>query len=155
MLLIFFLTWMIFNGAITGEIMVFGALISIMLYAFMCFFMDFSIRKDLILLQRSFYFIQYIVVLIIEIIKANIDVLGRLLASQEVQEPVMVTFQTSLKSNFARVILANSITLTPGTITVSLKDGVFVVHCLDKSLAEGLDQSVFVKMLEKMERIGG
>jgi multicomponent Na+:H+ antiporter subunit E len=51
------------------------------------------------------------------------------------------------------VILANSITLTPGTITVSLTDDHLLVHCLDKSLAEGMDDSVFVRLLQKMEEI--
>ena len=66
----------------------------------------------------------------------------------------MVTFKTTLRSKISRVILANSITLTPGTITVSLWEDELIVHCLDKSMAEGMDNSVFVEMLEKMERIG-
>ena len=46
---------------------------------------------------------------------------------------------------------ANSITLTPGTITVSLTDNEYTVHCLDKELAEGISSSVFVKLLTKLE----
>ncbi len=67
-------------------------------------------------------------------------------------EPAIVHFQTDLKTTFARVLLANSITLTPGTITVSLKDNIYTVHCLDKELAMGIDSSVFVKLLERIER---
>ena len=70
------------------------------------------------------------------------------------EEPVLVTFQTKIKSPFLRVLLANSITLTPGTITVSLEDDTYVVHALDKDFAEGIENSVFVRMLEKAERIG-
>lgn len=66
-------------------------------------------------------------------------------------EPVIVQFRTDLKSKMARVLLANSITLTPGTITVSLEDDVYTVHCLDKRLAEGMDTSVFVRLLRKLE----
>ena len=47
--------------------------------------------------------------------------------------------------------LANSITLTPGTITVSLKDDTYEVHCLDKGLSEGIEDSCFVKLLKEME----
>ena len=53
----------------------------------------------------------------------------------------------------ARILLANSITLTPGTITVLLEEDEYVVHCLDKSLAEGINSSIFVSMLRKMERM--
>ena len=51
------------------------------------------------------------------------------------------------------MLLANSITLTPGTITVSVEDDRFCVHCLDKELAEGMEDSVFVKLLEEMEEV--
>ena len=66
-------------------------------------------------------------------------------------EPVIVRVHTDLKSETARVILANSITLTPGTITVSMTDNDLLVHCLDKSLSEGMEDSVFVRLLKKME----
>ena len=57
----------------------------------------------------------------------------------------------ALKEEGYEVILANSITLTPGTITVSLEDNRFCVHCLDRELAEGMENSVFVELLKKME----
>mgnify|MGYP002513500138 CR=1 FL=1 len=53
-----------------------------------------------------------------------------------------------------RTALANAITLTPGTITVLLEDDVYTVHCLDESLAEGMNESVFVKMIEEIEKGG-
>ena len=59
-------------------------------------------------------------------------------------EPVVIHFKTNLTSTFARVLLANSITLTPGTITV---------HCLDKDLAVGIDSSIFVELLERIENV--
>ena len=68
-------------------------------------------------------------------------------------EPALVTFRTTLQSESARVLLANSITLTPGTITVSLDGDEYMVHCLDKSLGIGIDTSVFVQMLTKMEEL--
>jgi hypothetical protein len=86
-----------------------------------------------------------------EIIAANIAVSGMILTRREQMEPVIVRVHTDLKSETARVILANSITLTPGTITVSMTDNDLLVHCLDKSLSEGMDDSVFVRLLKKME----
>lgn len=154
MLLLFFLVWIIFNGAITAEIVAFGVVIALFVFAFICKFMDYSVHKEIVLLQKSGYFLYYIATLILEIIRANIAVTRLILSEREEVEPAMVTFRTDLRSQVARVILANSITLTPGTITVSLNQDRLVVHCLDKSLAEGMEDSVFVEMLRKLERIG-
>jgi multicomponent Na+:H+ antiporter subunit E len=76
-----------------------------------------------------------------------------ILTRKERMEPVLVHVHAKLKTETARVILANSITLTPGTITVSLTEDNLLVHCLDKSLAEGMEDSVFVRLLQKMEEI--
>lgn len=154
MLLLFFLVWLIFNGAITTEIVIFGIVISLLMFAFICKFMDYSLRKEKKLLMLSGYFLLYVLILIKEVLKANMEVVRMIISRDVVVQPVMVSFQTSLKSRFCRAILANTITLTPGTITVSLEDSELIVHCLDKSLAEGMENSVFVEMLEKLERIG-
>lgn len=154
MLVFFFLLWVIFNGAITREIIIFGLVIAFLMFFFVCRFMDYSIRKEKLLYIRSVYFLWYLTILLIEIIKANFAVCSFILSKKTAIEPAIVSFKTTLKSSFTRMILANSITLTPGTITVSLKGDELIVHCLDQSLAEGMDTSVFVEMLEKLERMG-
>lgn len=153
MYFVFLALWVIFNGNFTLEIFVFGLVIAGCMYAFICKFMDFSIQKDIEIWKRLFLILRYIVILVIEIIKANVTAMKLLFSEKEAVEPVLVHFQTSLKTKIAKVVLANSITLTPGTITVSLKGDELWVHCLDKSLAEGLAECVFVKELEKIERM--
>ena len=64
-------------------------------------------------------------------------------------DPRIVTFKTSLKSTVARVALANSITLTPGTITIRVEDDVFTVHALSDKVASGLPG----EMEERIARI--
>ena len=154
MLLLFFLVWIIFNGAITTEICIFGVVVAFLMFGFVCKFMDYSWRKEKLLIQRSGYFLIYLGNLLIEIVRANVSVCHFVLSDRDEIHPVMVSFHTTLKSSLARVILTNSITLTPGTITVSLQGDEVIVHCLDRSLAEGMEDSSFVKMLEHMERIG-
>ena len=155
MFLLFFLVWIIFNGAITTEICIFGVVVAFLMFGFVCKFMDYSWRKEKLLIQRSGYFLLYLGNLLIEIVRANVSVCHFVLSDRDEIHPVMVSFHTTLKSSLARVILTNSITLTPGTITVSLQGDEVIVHCLDRSLAEGMEDSSFVKMLEQMERIGG
>lgn len=152
MFLIFFLAWIIFNGNITTEIVILGLIISAAVFAFFCKFMDYSIQKEKIFFKKLFVFLRYAFVLVKEIVKANLAVIHMILTTKEQMEPVIVKFRTNLKSETARVMLANSITLTPGTITVSLEGDEYLVHCLDKSLAEGMEDSIFVKMLEEMEK---
>ena len=153
MLLLFFLVWLIFNGAVTTEIVLFGIVIAAVMFTFICRFMDYSIQKEITLLKLSGFLVVYVFQLIIEILRANLAVIRLILSQSEVAVPVMVSFRTTLKTKLSRVLLANSITLTPGTITVSLHDDELIVHCLDESMAEGMEDSIFVKMLEKMENM--
>lgn len=151
MFILILLLWILFNGQVTLEIFLFGLVFATVFYAFLCKFFGFSFKKDIALLKKSGYVIEYLLVLFIEIVKANIVAGKLILSSREDVEPAIVKFKAPLKSERARVILANSITLTPGTITVRLQYDEFTVHCLDKSLAEGMNDSIFVKLLMRME----
>lgn len=153
MFLLFFLVWIVFNGAVTAEIVLFGLAISAVMYAFICKFMNYGIDKDIAYGKRAFFILQYICVLVWEIVKANFAVIRLITSSRYDLEPALVRFKTDLRTKQARVILANSITLTPGTITVTLEEDEYVVHCLDKELAEGMNHSIFVELLEKLERM--
>lgn len=153
MYVIFFLIWIIFNGQFTLEIAAFGLVIAGAMYWFICKFMNYKPRNDLIMCKRFFLMLHYIFVLIKEILKANVTVFQMIYSAKYHFEPAVIHFTTTLNSTFARVLLANSITLTPGTITVSLIDNEYVVHCLDKDLAQGIDSSVFVKLLERIESV--
>lgn len=151
MYLLFLLAWIIFNGNITLEILIFGVVIAAVMLAFMCRFMDYSLKKELNVYKKSIWFFAYIGLLIREIIKANLAIVPRILTVEEEMEPVIVKFRTTLKSDFTRMLLANSITLTPGTITISLEDDEYTIHCLDTSLADGLENSDFEKALKKLD----
>ena len=122
MILVYFSLWVIFNGRVTLEIIIAGALISFVLDMFVkkilkINFPGASFFKVLKLFPDALF---YVIVLIIEIIKANLSITKLVLAPQIEVEPCLVKFTTPLKTQAARVALANSITLTPGTITVSL-----------------------------------
>ena len=153
MFFLFFLIWIIFNGQFTWEIAAFGVAVSALIYWFTCKFLGYCPRTDILFFKKMFRVLQYVFVLIKEIIKANFAVIRMITSSRYEIEPAVVRFKTNLKTTPARILLANSITLTPGTITVLQEGDEYMVHCLDKSLAEGIDSSVFVSMLEKMERM--
>ena len=151
MLVLFFLVWVIFNGRLTLEIAVFGIVVACAMFAFVCRFMDYSLKKEFRFYKKIPSFLQYLWCLVKEIVSANMALSRMILTRKEQMEPVIVRIHTDLKTETAKVILANSITLTPGTITVSMSGQELLVHCLDRSLAEGMEDSVFVKLLQKIE----
>lgn len=100
-------------------------------------FRDFKLRPKLIEYRR---FIQYLPWLLYQIYLANVYVV-KLALSPRMQDriyPHVVKFRTRLKSDLALVVFADSITLTPGTITVLIEDDIFYVHAIDRSVAESL-----------------
>ncbi len=151
MLIFLFFVWIIFNGRLTVETALIGALVSVCIYFFICKFMGYSVKIDIFALRNAGFMFRYFAILAVEIVKANFSVVKMIMSSRYDVEPAIVSFDTDFKTDSARVMLANSITLTPGTITVSVEGDRFTVHCLDKSLAEGITDSVFVRMLHEFE----
>lgn len=90
-------------------------------------------------LKMAGRFVRYSVWLTVEIIRANVHVLALAFhrRPREAINPTIVRFDTKLKSEFARVLLANSITLTPGTVTIRIQGDTFVVHAISEKVAAG------------------
>ena len=73
---------------------------------------------SIMFLNRIYYGILYFIVLVYEIIKATIDTSTRSITGKI--DPVIVDIKTELKRPISQTILANSITLTPGTLSIDL-----------------------------------
>ena len=80
--------------------------------------------------HRILAFIRYTPYLISEILKANLTVLKAILSPDLDIHPTLVKVPSRCKSDLAKVIFANSITLTPGTVTVRVDDDTMLVHGL-------------------------
>ena len=151
---VFFLFWVVLNGRLTVEIAIFGLFISAAVYLFSYKYLDYNPKKEIMLLKKTPLILAYLFVLIREIVKSTIVMIGYIFNFRDIPEPVIVHFMSPLKSGFAMYLLAASITLTPGTIVVRLRDGEFQVHCYDIEMARDIDESVFVRLLRKMEDFG-
>ena len=79
-------------------------------------------------IKRIIFFILYISVLFIEIVKANLDVAYRVIHPKMPIKPGIIIIKTELKQDIAKTILANSITLTPGTFTLDIKGDELLIH---------------------------
>ena len=143
--------WIIFNEKLNLEILLFGLVISAAVFAFICKFMDYSIQKELHFYKNLSGMLRYVFALVKEILVANLHVCRMILSEEEEIDPALIQFQTDMQTPAWRAFYANAITLTPGTITVSLEDDTYVVHCLDESMSQGLSDAKLEQMLHELE----
>lgn len=103
-------------------------------------------------LREVLRFIPYCGWLMGQIILANFHVIGLAISTRLMRrdlDPHLFTFKTKLQSDFARFVLANSITLTPGTVTIRIHDDIFLVHAISRQAAGDFTVS---ETMSEMER---
>lgn len=122
--------WLLMSGLYKTLILVFGA-ISVLLTLFIINRMDkmddHKLGYDIGVIAT----IKYLVWLMVEIAKSNWAVTKVILSGKKPDSQKMFEVPVTQKSEIAQVVFANSITLTPGTVTVESEDDNFIVHALD------------------------
>lgn len=150
---IMFVFWFLLSGE-TNPILIGSGIISSLFVAFL--------SKDMLLseknLKRSIYlfirFVKYIPYLLYQIVLANIDVVYRVLHPKMPIDPVLVSFTSELETDFCIVTYANSITLTPGTVTIDVnKKKEFIVHSLTSKYAKSLLSGDMEKKVKEIENV--
>jgi len=102
--------------------------------------------------RRYFWMVVYVIVLLWECLKANFDVAYRVLHPAMPIRPGIVKARTSLKTEIARTSLANSITMTPGTLTVDMTaDGDLYIHWIN--VKDQRPERATEIIIERFERI--
>lgn len=86
-----------------------------------------------------------------QVIIANIDVAKRVWLGPSSISPIIFTTSTNQKSEVGKVLYANSITMTPGTVTLSLRDDVLEVHALTRKAAEDLQKGEMDRRVTALE----
>lgn len=104
-------------------------------------------------LAQLFMIIKYFVILGVEIVIANINVAMIVLNPRLPISPGIVIMRCDLERSLVRVLYVNSITLTPGTITVELEDNLLIVHALTEDVAHGLEDWPLYSRLMKLEGV--
>jgi len=129
------LIWVIANGTLARDTLIAGVVISAAIaLAFASFARVYSVIRWSP--KVIFYYLLYLGVFLIELIKANLNVM-RLVFSPRIDiEPGIVEIKTELKSPIGRLALANSITLTPGTLVVDIKDDSLFIHWINVSATD-------------------
>lgn len=150
MFLVLFILWIILNGKINPEILLIGLPLAGLIYLFLIKIMGYRWEREISLMKNLPWALIYVLNLIKEIIKAAWYVMEVSFNREMKPDPVIVEFHSHLPRDIQNVFLANSITLTPGTITVFQEGDFFVIHCLRREYAEGIENSSFVKLLSRM-----
>ena len=138
------LTWLLLSGVYKGLIIALG-LLSVLLTIYFVRRMD---RVDGYAIHFSiniFKFLGYFFWLLLEIAKSNIEVVKAIIKGNTHINKQMIFVSTSQRSDLGKVIFANSITLTPGTISLSLENNKVYVHALNFKESS-------IKDLEEMDR---
>ena len=154
---ILFAFWLILSGHYQAKYIIIGALAAGLVtfltndlfYSTLRYGEHVEIKTRLILLQLV-RFLAYIPWLLGQIVLANIQVACLVINPKMPIEPVLFLFKTQMRKGMSQVTLANSITLTPGTITVSLENGNYIIHTLKLPLAQSLADAV---MQNKVARV--
>ncbi len=152
MFLLLFLLWIMLNGRTSPDVLITGAIGAGAVAAAFWRLSGFGPKKEIRALRLLPLAAGYIGLLLWEILKANLAV-TKVIWSGKKPEPRLVHFSSGLRSGTANALLANSITLTPGTITVRQENDLFSVHCLRGEYAKGINASGFIKLLRRMEAI--
>lgn len=111
-----------------------------------------TVDSESVPLRMALRIAPYYVWLFKQLVLSNIDVVRRIWIGSEAVEPVMEKMPISQTTDVGRVILANSITLTPGTVSVSLESDHVVVHALSREGWESLRDSDIDQRVTRLER---
>ena len=149
------IVWIFLAGTSQQEIII-GAIVSLLLT--IIFFSKATIFSEFNLNPKAiFYSLIYVFVFIWELIKSNLDVAIRVIQPTIPINPGIVKVKTKLKSKLGRTILANSITLTPGTLTVETIGEDYYIHWIDVTSddIEGATKKIVSKFEKYLEVIFG
>ncbi len=146
--------WTILSGTLHWHHLLLGILSSLMIVLFWGDFL-FKQREGLPLnFRRVVLFVHYLIFFLVEVVKANIDVAKIVLNPKLPITPLFIRFRPELNRTLSKVILANSITLTPGTLSVYLYQDEIIVHALTREAAEDVHQCIMKTSLQRIEEEG-
>lgn len=146
--IVLFTTYVFLAGFAVTELIV-GGIVSLVLSIILASSVNYTLRWDFPFKLIIFIFV-YIPVFTWELIKANIDIARRVLSPKIPLNSGFVKVNSELKGDFAKLTLANSITLTPGTLSIDVVDQDVFVHCVDVPQDTSTIKSPFENILRRV-----
>lgn len=150
---LFFAFWVILNSRLTLEIVLLGILLSVLMSFFVYRVLGFEFKKEWRVWAQVPRLVLYLLVLFVEIVKANLLML-RIILSPRMEariHPRIVYFQSPVKSDFFKILFTYSIMLTPGTILFDLDGERFGGHAINEEAAHSFDDWDLIRRLKNLE----
>ncbi|MEW5783885.1 MAG: Na+/H+ antiporter subunit E [Bacillota bacterium] len=149
--MLFMLFWIAVSGSLRWQELLLGAVAAVFVVYFNRNLLVNRAERPPVNWKTLYIAFGYVFRLLLEIIKANLQVVRVVLHPRMPIAPRLIPLPVELERPVDRLILANSITLTPGTLTVLAEENRFWVHALTREAAEGVAQWELIKMLMRLE----
>lgn len=146
-----FLFWIAVSGSFHWQQLLLGAAAALFVAYFNRNLLISPLERPPLNLKTLFNLIIYGLLLLWDIVKANFQVAAIVLHPRMPLSPQMVSLEVDLKKIGTRVLLGNSITLTPGTLTVLADQNRFIIHALTAEAGSGLAEWGLINRLKQME----
>jgi multicomponent Na+:H+ antiporter subunit E len=140
--LILFVLWLVLSASLSMQNIVVGLGVS---YAIALLYVK-MFKDESIYSFNLRAFLLYLLVLFKNLLKSNIQINRRILSKNMNISPAIVAVETDLQSDWKKLLLANSITLTPGTLTLDIKENTLFIHVIEYE--EGMDKKEIIKEFE-------
>lgn len=144
-----FFTWVILTWSVDWQELLVGFIVSVVISVIFRKYYRIKFSKNFFPGLLKFVFV-YIPIFIWEMFKANLDVASKTLFPKGNLRPGFVKIRTSLNSDVAKLTLANSITLTPGTITMDIVDDMLYIHWINVVGTDDESKKAFYGKFEKI-----
>jgi multicomponent Na+:H+ antiporter subunit E len=134
------LTWVLLTGSLATDELVLGMLVSLVVML--------AAGDRLALLSglrltplAPLHLLRYLGYFFGQLALSNLDVARRVISPTLPIQPELVEVRTGLRSDLGRMLLANSITLTPGTLTVEAEGDRLLIHWIDSTPGSDLESA--------------
>ena len=153
--IVLFATWMLLSGEFSldhGLVLGLG-IASVILVVLIAVRMD-VVDHEGHPIQLTYRFIGYWLWLLVEIVKSSLDVTRRIWSPSLPISPTLYILKVGQPGELGQVIYANSITLTPGTVTVRLDGGDILVHAIAREVGDDLAAGEMDRRVTRLEATG-
>jgi multicomponent Na+:H+ antiporter subunit E len=146
-----FLFWVILSPDFSEQAVFLGLIISAFIVVYSRDLLFTTKEMPLYQFRHFWNMLQFMGILLVEIVKANIDVAKIVLSPSLPIQPHFIEVPMMLKNDINKVIYGNAVTLTPGTLTIDITDECFVIHALTDEAAEAMKGSFIEKWVVRQE----
>ena len=145
------LLWLLLSGLLTPLHLLLGV-VSIAISLYIAVKMDVLMHKGQPLYFRFFGVAKYCLWLVGQILLSNLDVVKRVFSPTLAIKPILKAIPSYQKTEIGRVVYANSITLTPGTVAINIaQNGDVLVHALHVDVLAQLEEGTMGKRVSRLE----